>query len=62
MTRSGGGVPGPPRIPPELLGLPVWLGNLRVGEKGTALRITPNGRVALEQDPAFTMATRLDAF
>jgi hypothetical protein len=41
---------------------PVWWSSLVLNSKGNAQAISLNGTIALDQDPAFAMAIRLDKF
>jgi putative DNA primase/helicase len=57
--QGGGG--GPPR---GLSGVnaPAWWSSLVLNSKGNAQAVSLNGTIALDQDPAFAMAIRLDKF
>jgi len=50
--------------PPGLTGVnaPAWWSSLVLNSKGNAQAIALNGTIALDQDPAFAMAIRLDKF
>ena len=51
-----------PSIPPVLVGLPDWYELLIIDDNGHARAIAKNAETALENDPAFAGAIRLDEF
>jgi len=51
-----------PSIPPVLVGLPAWYSLLIIDDNGHARAIAKNAETALENDPAFAGAIRLDEF